>query len=153
MDSMILIGSVVLVLILAIVAILLSVGGGKKKRKVKKKKGSHAKNAVEIDPETLCNKMFKLAPSELKEAKAKYVGRAVEVRTILGSSNRSKRGSDYREVVLDFQDNRNFHILGDIKMSDYKDQSWMTREGKLKVVGNVKEINPKEIILDNMKVL
>ncbi len=152
MDSMILIISVSAILVLGLAAILLSTGGKKKKRKVKRK-GTVNKNAVEIDPETLCTKIFKLAPSESKKAKQNYIGRTVEVRTILGSSNRSKKGSNFREVVLDYQDNRKFHIIGDINMKDYKDQSWMTREGKLKVVGVVKEITKMEIHLDKLKII
>ena len=77
----------------------------------------------------------------------------VEIRTVLNSITGSKLGSTFRYVVLDYQDNRNFHILGDINMRDYKDQSWMTREGKLKIVGVVKEFKPKEIILEDIKII
>ena len=152
MDSMILIVSVVVILLLAIIALLLSGKGKKKKRIPKRKNLKHTKN-IEIDPESVCNRLFKLAPSELKKAKLDYIGRQVEVRTILNSSKGSKKGNSFREVVLDFQDNRNYRILGDINMSDYKDQSWMTREGKLKIVGTVLEISPKEITLDNIKIV
>lgn len=153
MESMILVISIVVILILAVIALLLSASGGKKKKKVRRKSGGSSKNAIEIDPESLCNKIFKLAPSELKKAKANYIGRTVEIRTVLSSANRSKKGTEFREVVLDYQENRNYHVLGDINMGDYKDQSWMTREGKLKVVGTVKDITKQEIILDKMKIV
>ncbi|NQV29315.1 MAG: hypothetical protein HQ508_00375 [Candidatus Marinimicrobia bacterium] len=162
MDSMILIVSLVVIILLGLLALLLSMTGKSKKKKVKiakkiKPKKSKvvqsSKTAIEIDPAALCTKMFTLAPSEMKKAKQDYIGREVEIRTVLNSITGSKIGTTYRYVVLDYQDNRNFHILGDINMRDYKDQSWMTREGKLKVVGIVKEFQPKEILLDNIKII
>ncbi len=153
MDSIIIIASVVVVLLLTIIAIILSTSGKKKKGRPRRKNSFGKKSSIEIDPEALCNRLFKLAPSELKKAKQDYMGRKVEVPTIFNSSKGSKKGNSYREVILDFQDNRNYQILGDLNMSDYKDQSWMTKEGKLKIVGTVKEINPKAITLDNIKII
>ncbi|NQV48875.1 MAG: hypothetical protein HQ507_00150 [Candidatus Marinimicrobia bacterium] len=157
MDSMILIISFVAIILLGILALLLSLKGQshkKKKKKPRNRKIAHSnKNSIEIDPAALCTKIFTLAPSELKKAKLDYLGRKVEIRTVLNSITGSKLGSTFRYVVLDYQDNRNFHILGDINMRDYKDQSWMTREGKLRIVGVVKEFKPKEIILEDIKII
>ena len=154
MDKMILIVSLAVISLLGIVAVILTVTGKSKKKKPGKRKTVQSNmTAIEIDPAALCTKMLTLAPSEIKKAKQGYIGRAVEIRTILNSISGSKLGTTYRYVVLDYQDNRNFHILGDINMRDYKDQSWMTREGKLKITGIVKEFKPKDILLDNIKVL
>ncbi len=154
MDKMILIVSLAVISLLGIVAVILTVTGKSKKKKSGKRKTVQSnKTAIEIDPAALCTKMSTLAPSEMKKAKQNYIGKAVEIRTILNSISGSKLGTTYRYVVLDYQDNRNFHILGDINMRDYKDQSWMTREGKLKITGIVKEFKPKDILLDNIKVL
>ncbi len=102
MDSMILIVSAAVVLLLGIIAVILTLTGGKKKRRSPKKKGNASlKKAVDIDPSELCKKISQMAPSASKAAKEKYRGRLVEVRTILSSSKGSKKGSSYREVVLD----------------------------------------------------
>ena len=141
-------GAVILLLI--VVAILMSVGKKSKKRPTK---SSSAKKSLEIDPASIATRIFKLAPSELKKAKAEYIGKRVEIRTVMASSKGSKKGNSFREVTLDFEGDRNYHIVGDVDMRDYKDQSWMTREGKLKVTGIVKDIQKKEMYLDSIKIV
>ncbi len=153
MDSMVLIVSGIVIIILLIVVVVISSKGGKNKNAGKRKSSSSYKSSIEIDPAAIASRIFKLAPSELKKAKDVYIGKQVEIRTILSSSKGSKHGNTYRAVVLDYQDNRNFHVLGDINMKDYKDQSWMTREGKLKIKGVVKEIHKTEIILEKIKII
>jgi len=153
MDSTVLVISGVAILILLIVVVLLSSKGGKKKGRAKSKTAKSPKLSSEINPEAIVNRIFKLAPSELKNAKDEYIGKKVEIRTIFTGSKSSKKGGTYREVSLDFQDNRNIHIIGDLNMRDYKDQSWMTKEGKLRIEGVIKEMRPKEFILDRIKIL
>ncbi len=151
MDLMILGGGVVIIIVLIIV-IAKVIGQSNPKKKIKKRKTGY-KISREIDPEAIVKKIFILAPSELKKARQEYYDTEVEIRTVMHSSKKSKKGGSYREVVLGYQDNRNIHIIGDINMKDYKDQSWMTREGKLKISGVIKDIMPKEFLLDNIKII
>lgn len=148
-SSLIFAGIVVLVIVIIIIA--KAAGGGKSKKAPAKSKKRAYKTSIEIDPDAIVAKIFKLAPSELKNAKDEFIGREVEIRTIFRSSKGSKKGGTYREVLLDYQDNRNIHIIGDINMRDYDDQSWMTKEGKLKVRGSIKDIQPKEIHMNEIK--
>ncbi len=153
MDSMVIVISSVAIVVLLIIALLLSGKNKQKKGKAKSKPQKSHKLSAEINPDAIVNRIFKLAPSELKKAKDEYIGKRVEIRTIFTGSKGSKKGGTYREVSLDFQDNRNIHIIGDLNMSDYKDQSWMTKEGKLRVEGTIKEMRPKEFILENIKII
>ena len=148
MDMMILIGAAVIVLILILAAIMISLGG--KKKPARKKV---AGKLVEIDPNEVVNRIFKLAPSELKKAKSEYLGKRFAIRTIMTGSKISKLGDTYREVFLDCQDNRHIHITGHVNMADYATQDWMTKEGKLKVAGIIRDIQPKEWILEDIKII
>ncbi len=151
MDSMILVISVLIIIILLIVVYLLIF---QKKSKVKTPKRSVSHRAVnEINPEYITNKISKVAPSELQSVKQEFIGQRVEVRTFMNSKKASRRGDTYREVVLDYEDKPNIHILGEINMDDYEDQSWMTRGGKLLVTGVISEIHDREIVLDDLKIL
>lgn len=148
MDMIIIIGAAVVVLILIVTAIVLSMGN--KKKPARKKV---AGKLVEIDPQEIVNRIFKLAPSDLKKAKLDYIGKRFAIRTIMTGSKISKRGDTYREVFLDFQGNRHIHISGDVNMNDYPNQDWMTKEGKLIVSGIVRDIQPKEWLLEDIKII
>ncbi len=148
MDLMIFIGIAVIMVILIIVIVLTS---QKKRTKLTSPPRKKHQLSLEIQPDIIVSRIFRLAPSELKPAKQEYIGQKVHIRSIFSSSKASSRGDTFREVLLAYQDDRSIHIIGEINMEDYQDQSWMTRGGKLTVEGVIKEINPKEFKFDLIK--
>mgnify|MGYP006883061783 CR=1 FL=1 len=151
MDLMILVISALIIIALLIIVYFLVF---QRKSKIKNpKKAISQRDVNEINPEFITNKISKVAPSELHAVKQEFIGQRVEVRTFLNSLKNSGRGDTYRDVVLDYEDKPNIHILGEINIDDYTEQSWMTRGGKLLVSGVISEIHNREIVLDDIKIL
>jgi len=122
-------------------------------KSVKRSRGKKRKDSVEIDPHAVCAKYKALSQTEQKKMKADYLGRLVEIPTYVQDVKKSDQGNDFRAVVLQYKHQRTTRIQGELKLSDYPDQSWMTREGQLRVQGKVREIGGNELRLDEMIIL
>ena len=88
-----------------------------------------------------------------KSRKQEYLGKLVEIPTIVGRVTRSERGDPYRHLELFSRDRRSIQVSGEVDTRDYQDKSWMTREGQVLVRGRIRDFSLNEFLLDDLQVV